>query len=56
MEIEEEFMVFHDEGYSVYEPDRCNIEHQVTATFSDFKRVPLYGSTVSTLCAEVTCI
>ena len=43
-------MVFHDEGYTVYEPSRCHLEHQVTSDFSNFKSLPEYGPTSTQLC------
>ena len=45
-------MVFHDKGYTVYEPSRCHVEHQVTGDFSNFKTLPEYGPTSARLCGN----
>ncbi len=46
------FVVFHDEGYTVYEPNHCHIEHQVSGSFSNFRMFPEYGGTPVTMCPE----
>ena len=48
----EVFLVFHDKGYTAYEPSHCHIEHQVSGSFSMFKLLPEYGPTLPTLCPE----
>jgi hypothetical protein len=48
--------VFHDEGYTVYEPNRCHLQHQVSKDFGHFRRVPEYGSELKELCtADAPC-
>ena len=46
----EAFLVFHDEGYTAYEPSRCHLQHQVSKDFSHFSRVPEYGNDLKELC------
>ena len=46
------FLVFHDKGYTAYEPSHCHIEHQVSGAFSMFKLLPEYGTTLPALCPE----
>ena len=46
----EVFVVFHDDGYTVYEPSHCYIEHQVSSDFSNFVLQPPYGASLHTLC------
>lgn len=36
-------MAFHDEGYSVYEPGHCHVQHVVTGDFDAFKTRPHHG-------------
>ncbi len=49
-EMYEVFAVFHDKGYTIYEPNHCHIEHQVLAPFNMFKILPEYGDLMPTLC------
>jgi hypothetical protein len=53
--IREVFLVFHDKGYTVYEPNHCHVEHQVLTSFSNIKFLPEYGDTVRTLCEQDGC-
>ena len=34
--VPEQLLVFHDDGYAIYDPHYCYLEHQVTASFSNF--------------------
>ena len=51
-DLYEVFVVFHDNGYTVYEPMHCHIKHQVGGTFNMFRILPDYGDTLATLCEE----
>jgi len=46
----EVFVIFHDDGFTVYEPNHCYIEHQVSGDFSNFVLQPPYGISLHTLC------
>jgi len=43
-------VIFHDDGFTVYEPNHCYIEHQVSGDFSNFVLQPPYGISLHTLC------
>jgi hypothetical protein len=42
--------VFHDKGYTVYEPSHCHVEHHIPASFAAFKHVPEFMDVVLTMC------
>ena len=53
----EVFVVFHDDGYTVYEPNHCHTEHVVYGAFAQFRIRPEYGDTVKSLCEpNKTCV
>ena len=51
-DISEAFIVFHDKGYTMYEPNHCHIEHQISAGFAAFRRVPEQTAAGATLCED----
>ncbi|CAH1795561.1 unnamed protein product [Owenia fusiformis] len=46
----EVFVVFHDGGYNVYDPQRCNAQHYITGSYSNFKL--LHDDPVESLCQQ----
>jgi len=46
----EAFLVFHDRGYTMYEPSHCHVEHQIPASFAAFKHYPEFTDVLLSLC------
>ena len=48
----EAFLVFHDKGYTMYEPNHCHVEHHIPVTFAAFKHYPEFVDVLMSLCAD----